>query len=177
MNVGNLISGSFAFSKSSLYICKFMVHILLKPSLKDLEHCLANMWNEQILCDLVHSLAFLYIFPKWLNRYSYLYVHVCLTDFLKKGLLSLKFGFPGTKLYMPSFLFCWKIKSCKMHGIFSKDLLIFTLKYLTQRSSVWGKVGNGKIMIIENIIITTAITYFCRLLVYFFLHIYPFGHV
>ena len=32
-NVGNLISGSSAFSKSSLYIWKFSVHILLKPSL------------------------------------------------------------------------------------------------------------------------------------------------
>ena len=44
--VGNLISGSSAFSKSSLYIWKFLVHILLKPSLKDFEHYLASMWNE-----------------------------------------------------------------------------------------------------------------------------------
>ena len=35
MDVGNFISGSSAFSKSSLYIRKFLVHILLKPSLKD----------------------------------------------------------------------------------------------------------------------------------------------
>jgi len=34
---GNLISGSSAFSKSSLYIWKFLVHILLKPSLKYFE--------------------------------------------------------------------------------------------------------------------------------------------
>ena len=40
-DVGNLISGSSAFSKSSLYIWKFSAHILLKPSLKDLEHYLA----------------------------------------------------------------------------------------------------------------------------------------
>ena len=33
MDVGNLISGSCAFSKSNLYIWKFLVHILLKPSL------------------------------------------------------------------------------------------------------------------------------------------------
>ena len=45
-NVGNLISGSSAFSKSSLYIWKFLVHIVLKPSLKDFEHYLASMWNE-----------------------------------------------------------------------------------------------------------------------------------
>ena len=48
-DVGNLtanISGSSAFSKSSLYIWKFSVHILLKPSLKDFEHYLASMWKE-----------------------------------------------------------------------------------------------------------------------------------
>ena len=43
MNAGNLISGSSAFSKSSLYIWKFWVHVLLKPSLKDFEHNLASM--------------------------------------------------------------------------------------------------------------------------------------
>ena len=35
MNVGNLISGSYAFSKTSLNICKFMVHVLLKPDLEN----------------------------------------------------------------------------------------------------------------------------------------------
>ena len=35
-----------AFSKSSLYIWKFSVHVLLKPSLKNFEHYLTNMWNE-----------------------------------------------------------------------------------------------------------------------------------
>ena len=37
-NIGNLISGSSAFSKSSLNICKFMVHILLKPGSENFEH-------------------------------------------------------------------------------------------------------------------------------------------
>ena len=37
MDVDNLISGSSAFSKSSLYIWNLLVHILLKPSLKDFE--------------------------------------------------------------------------------------------------------------------------------------------
>ena len=36
-NVDNLIPGSSAFSKPSLYISKFSVHVLLKPSLKDFE--------------------------------------------------------------------------------------------------------------------------------------------
>ena len=37
-DVGNLISGYFAFSKSSLNIWKFTVHILLKPGLENFEH-------------------------------------------------------------------------------------------------------------------------------------------
>jgi len=46
MDVGNLISGSSAFSKSSLNIWKFTVHVLLKPGLENFEHCFAGMWNE-----------------------------------------------------------------------------------------------------------------------------------
>ena len=38
VDAGNLISGSSAFSKTSLNIWKFMVHILLKPGLENLEH-------------------------------------------------------------------------------------------------------------------------------------------
>ena len=37
-DVGNLISGSSAFSKTSLNIWKFMIHILLKPGLENFEH-------------------------------------------------------------------------------------------------------------------------------------------
>ena len=43
MGVGNLISGSSAFSKSSLNIWKFLVHILLKPSLENFEHYFASI--------------------------------------------------------------------------------------------------------------------------------------
>ena len=45
-DVGNLISGSSAFSKSSLYIWKVSVHVLLKPSLKDFEHYVASVGKE-----------------------------------------------------------------------------------------------------------------------------------
>ena len=45
-DVGNLISGSFAFSKYSLNICKFTVHVLLKLSLENFEHYFASMWDE-----------------------------------------------------------------------------------------------------------------------------------
>ena len=42
-NVRNLISSSSASLKPSLYIWKFLVHVLLKPSLKDFEHNLASV--------------------------------------------------------------------------------------------------------------------------------------
>ena len=42
-DVSNLISGSSAFSKPRLYIWKFLIHVLLKPSLKDFEHNLVSM--------------------------------------------------------------------------------------------------------------------------------------
>ena len=48
VTVDNLISGSSAFSKPSLYIWKFSVHILLKSSLKNFEHNLElNPFQEQ----------------------------------------------------------------------------------------------------------------------------------
>ena len=45
-DVGTLISGSSAFSKSSLNIWKFKVHILLKPGLKNFEHYFTSVYNE-----------------------------------------------------------------------------------------------------------------------------------
>jgi len=46
MDVSNLISGSSIFSKSTMYIWKFSVRVLLKPSLDDFGHDLGSMWNE-----------------------------------------------------------------------------------------------------------------------------------
>ena len=46
MDVGNLISGSSALSKSSLNISKFSVHVLLKPWLENFEHYFASVWDD-----------------------------------------------------------------------------------------------------------------------------------
>ena len=62
MDIGNLISGSSVFSKSSLNIWKFMVHILLKPGLEDFEHYFANMWDE---CNFAVVWAFFGIAFLW----------------------------------------------------------------------------------------------------------------
>ena len=57
-DIGNLISGSSAFSKSSLNIWKFSVHVLLNPCLENFEHYFASMWDEYncavvwTLCDI-----------------------------------------------------------------------------------------------------------------------------
>ena len=45
-DVGNLISGSSAFSISSSNIWKFLVHVLLKLGLENFEHYFASMWDE-----------------------------------------------------------------------------------------------------------------------------------
>ena len=47
-DVGNLISGSSAFSKTSLNIWKFAVHVLLKPGLENFEHYFTSVWDVVI---------------------------------------------------------------------------------------------------------------------------------
>ena len=56
-DVGSLISGSSAFSKSSLNIWKFMFHVLLKPGLKDFEYYFVSVWMSAIVRYFEHSLA------------------------------------------------------------------------------------------------------------------------
>ena len=54
-DVGNLICGSSAFSKTSLIIWKFTVHVLLKPGLENFEHYFTSVWDE---CNCVAVWAF-----------------------------------------------------------------------------------------------------------------------
>ena len=61
-DVGNFISGSFAFSKTSLNIWKFMVHILLKPGLENFEHYSTSVWDE---CNYAVVWAFFGIALLW----------------------------------------------------------------------------------------------------------------
>ena len=51
-DVGNLISGSSVFSKTSLNIWKFMDHLLLKPGLENFDHYFTSIWDE-CLCAVV----------------------------------------------------------------------------------------------------------------------------
>ena len=61
-DVGNLISGSSAFSKSSLNICKLPVYVLLKPHLENFEHYVASVWDK---CSCVVVWTFLCIAFLW----------------------------------------------------------------------------------------------------------------
>ena len=62
-DIGNLISCSSAFSKSSLNIWKFLVHILLKPSLGNFNHYFASMWDECncVVVWIFFGIAFLWV--------------------------------------------------------------------------------------------------------------------
>ena len=62
LDVDNLISGYSAFSKSTLNIWKFKVHVLLKPGLENFEHYFASMWDE---CNCVVIWAFFGIAFLW----------------------------------------------------------------------------------------------------------------
>ena len=61
-DVGNFISGSSAFSKTSLNIWKFTVHVLLKPGLENFEHYFTSVWDE---CNCVVVWAFFGIAFLW----------------------------------------------------------------------------------------------------------------
>ena len=69
---GNLVTGCSAFSKTSLNIRKFMVHILLKPGLENFEHYFTSVWDE---CNCAVVWAFFAIAFLWdgLNQIPYDY--------------------------------------------------------------------------------------------------------
>ena len=62
VDVGNLMSGSSAFSKTSLNIREFTVHVLLKPGLENFHHDFTSMWDE---CNYVVVWAFFGIAFLW----------------------------------------------------------------------------------------------------------------
>ena len=70
MDVGNLISGSSAFSQSSLNIWKFTVHILLKPGLKNFEHYFASVWDE-CNCAVVWTLFGIAFLWDWNEKWPF----------------------------------------------------------------------------------------------------------
>ena len=70
MDVGNLTSGSSAFSESSLNIWTFSVHVLLKPLLKNFEHYFASMWDE-CNCAIVWTLFGIAFLWDWNEKWPF----------------------------------------------------------------------------------------------------------
>ena len=64
LNVGNLSSSSFSFSKPSLDILKFLVHIMLKPRMQDFKHDLTSMGVE-CDCSMVSTFFGIILLGNW----------------------------------------------------------------------------------------------------------------
>jgi len=69
-DVDNLISGSSAFSKTSLNIWKFTVHILLKPGLENFEHYFTSVWDE-CNCAVVWAFFGIAFFGYWNENWAF----------------------------------------------------------------------------------------------------------
>ena len=69
-DVGNLISGSSAFSKSTLNIWKFTLHVLLKPGLENFEHYFARVWDE-CNCAVVWTFFDVALLWDWNENWSF----------------------------------------------------------------------------------------------------------
>ena len=69
-DIGNLISGSSDFSKTSLNIWKFSVHVLLKPGLENFEHYFASVWDE-CKCAVVWVLFGIAFLKDWNEKWPF----------------------------------------------------------------------------------------------------------
>ena len=69
-DVGILISGSSAFSKTRLNIWKFMIHILLKPGLENFKHYCTSVWNE-CSCAVVWAFFAIAFLWNWNENWSF----------------------------------------------------------------------------------------------------------
>ena len=69
-DAGNLISGSSAFSKTSLNIRKFMVHVLLKPGLENFKHYFTSVWDD-CKCAVVWSFSGIAFLWDWNENWAF----------------------------------------------------------------------------------------------------------
>ena len=107
-DVGNLISGSSAFSKTRLNIWKFMVHILLKPGLENFEHYFTSMWDE-CKCAVVWAFFGIAFLRDWNANWPF--------PVLRLEVLKLVFSWP--LLSFPNLLAYWVQH---FHSIIHQDL-------------------------------------------------------
>ena len=99
VNVGNLIFGSSSFSKPSLDIWKFLVHIMLKPSMQNFKHDLTSMRDERN-CPMVST--FFNALPNYYLLFVSYYLNV---NFIKAEFLILYLICPQCLIGIPCCLF------------------------------------------------------------------------
>ena len=118
-DVGNLISGSSAFSKTSLNILKFTVHILLKPGLENFEHYFASMWDSEF----IYGFWYRYIMS-CANRDSFTsLLFLIWTHFISISYLTLLAGTSNI---------CWlNVLRKGIHVFFLILAHLFTIKYVS----------------------------------------------
>ena len=104
VDVDNLISGSSAFSKSSLNIWKFMVHILLKPGLENFKHYFTSMWDE---CNCVVVWASL----AWPFRISFKIIPGVISINVFQGQAEMEKKIKGVK-HNKKWWCLWQIEEC-----------------------------------------------------------------
>ena len=105
-DVGNLISGSSAFSKSSLNIRKFTVHVLLKPGLENFEHYFTSVWDE---CSCAVVWAFFGIAFLWDWKYIDCFAQGAVA--FVEGFLRGELGASGEKKPNCSQILPWRVPS------------------------------------------------------------------
>ena len=101
VGVGNLISGSPAFSKSSLNIWKFSVHILLKPDLENFKHYFTSMWDE---CN--SAVVWTFFALPFFFYFFFIFIFFC-TAFLRDWNENRPFSVLWPLLSFPNMLAYW----------------------------------------------------------------------
>ena len=129
VDVGNLISGSSAFSESSLNVWKFSVYILLKRRLENFEHYFASMWDE---CNCVVVWTFFGIALLWHWN-----------EYLPFPVLCPLLSFPnllvyGCSTFMASFFRIWKSSAGIPLSPLALSIVILSKAHLTiKKRQIW----------------------------------------
>ena len=129
MDIGNLMSGCSAFSKSSLNTCNFSFHILLKPGLNKFEHYFASMWDEWN-CVVVWTLFGIAFWGDWHGNWPFL-----LQD-AEIGGCALIFSFENSKFATR----CWKTIDRRMLDPTKTRYVMSMAKEKSQHNSRRGKI-------------------------------------
>ena len=138
VDVGNLISGSSAFSKTSLNVREFTVHVLLKPGLENFEHYFTSMWDE---CNCVVVWEFLGIAFLW-----------DWTEYCPFPVLWLLLSFPNLLAYWEQVLLTassfriWNSSS----GIPSPPLALFAVMFAKAHLTLHSRMSGSRWVIIPS---------------------------